>query len=87
MYNYMDKITRKQHRNIRVVFPDPVSPRTMVTSFDAILRMSDSRPGRREGDGIGTMIDIKMKGRTSRDRQLFSLLSQGLKNVGLSVGS
>ena len=57
----MDKITRKRHRNIRVVFPDPVSPRTMVTLFDAILRMSDSRPGRREEEGISPMIDILMK--------------------------
>ena len=49
MYSYMGKMTRKQYRNIRVVFPDPVSPRTMVTLFNAILRISDSRPWRREG--------------------------------------
>src|ERR1700761_9004237 len=44
MHRYMGKTTGKQYRNIRVVFPDPVSPRTIVTLFDAILRISDSRP-------------------------------------------
>lgn len=55
MYSYLDKMTRKQYRNIRVVFPDPVSPRTMVTLFDAMLRISDSRPGGRK---ISPMVDM-----------------------------
>ena len=33
-------------RDIRVVFPEPVSPRIIVTSFNAILRVSDSRPNK-----------------------------------------